>query len=170
MAGAIWSKLLVNCSVTTIGAIAGTTLREYIEWPEGRRLFDHTYAEALSVALASGARPEAMIVDPIPPAVGARHWPHRAKDVWLDRLVDGYGDLKPSMLQDFERGRPTEIDFINGYVVELGRRLGVPAPANAAIVDTVNAITGGRFRPAPQVVRRILASRRDWGGNMQQVS
>src|SRR5258706_10227999 len=41
--GAVWSKLLLNCSVTTIGAIAGLTMRAYIDRPEGRELFFRTY-------------------------------------------------------------------------------------------------------------------------------
>jgi 2-dehydropantoate 2-reductase len=75
---------------------------------------------------------------------------------WLEQVVDSYGDLKPSMLQDFERGRPTEVDFINGYVVDLGRRLGVPVPASAAIVQTVHAITEGRLVPNAAVLGRVL--------------
>src|SRR5262249_20670514 len=97
--GAVWSKLLLNCSATTIGALAARTMREYIGTPEGRELFDRAYDEALSVALASGARPERMIVDPMPPGPGEAH------EAWLRRIVEGYGDIKPSMLQDFERGR-----------------------------------------------------------------
>jgi hypothetical protein len=48
-------------SVTTLAAIAGRTMREYIDRPEGRELFYRTYDEALSVALASGVRPEKML-------------------------------------------------------------------------------------------------------------
>jgi 2-dehydropantoate 2-reductase len=51
--GAVWFKLLLNCSVTTLGAIAGRTMREYIDRPEGRELFYRTYDEALPVALAA---------------------------------------------------------------------------------------------------------------------
>ena len=50
--GAVWSKLLLNCSVTTLGAIAGRTLREYVATSEGRELFDRTYDESLSVGVA----------------------------------------------------------------------------------------------------------------------
>jgi hypothetical protein len=70
--GAVWSKLLLNCSVTTIGAIAGLTMREYIDRPGGRELFYRTYDEALSVAFASGIRPDKMLVDPIPPGWNGR--------------------------------------------------------------------------------------------------
>ncbi len=154
--GAVWSKLLLNCSVTTIGAIAGRPMREYITWPDGRELFDRTYDEALSVALASGARPERMIVDPVPPAWSGRSAAGEAHDAWLGRILEGYGDVKPSMLQDFERGRPTEIDFVNGYVVNLGRRLGVRTPANAAIVEAVRAITRREIVPEPALLGRVL--------------
>jgi 2-dehydropantoate 2-reductase len=152
--GAVWSKLLLNCSVTTIGAIAGQTMREYVSAGDGRELFNRTYDETLSVALTSGARPVRMIVDPIPPG------PHRltshVHDVWVGQVLDGYGDIKPSMLQDFERGRPTEIDYINGYVVQLGRKLGISTPMNARIVDTVHAITSGELTPDPALLGHIL--------------
>ena len=59
--GAVWSKLLLNCSVTTLGAVAGGTMRGYITSSEGREVFEQAYDEALPVALASGARPERMI-------------------------------------------------------------------------------------------------------------
>lgn len=154
--GAVWSKLLLNCSVTTIGAIAGRTMREYIAAPDGRELFDRAYDEALSVALAIGARPERMLVDPVPPGWSGRRLPGAAHDAWIGQILGAYGDLKPSMLQDFERGRTTEIDFINGYVADLGRASGVPTPANAAIVETVHAITRGQLVPAPTLLGRAL--------------
>ena len=70
--GAVWSKLLINCSVTTLGAIAGCTMREYLVWPEGRRLFGLAYDEALAVALAAGVRPRRMVVEPVPPGWAGR--------------------------------------------------------------------------------------------------
>lgn len=158
--GAVWSKLLLNCSVTTLGAVAGRIMREYIALPGGLEIFDRTYNEALSVALASGARPERMLVDPVPPDWNGRSVPGEAHAAWLDRILSSYGDLKPSMLQDFERGRPTEIDFINGYVVDLGQRFGVPIPANAAIVETVHAITRGEVAPDPSHLERIAQASR----------
>ena len=158
--GAVWSKLLLNCSVTTLGAIAARTMREYIASPDGRELFDRTYDEALTAALASGARPEKMLVEPIPPGWNGRSVPGEAHDAWLGRVLDGYGDVKPSMLQDFERGRRTEIDFVNGYVVKVGREVGVQTPANAAIVETVEAITRGQLTPGPALIGRILQASR----------
>jgi 2-dehydropantoate 2-reductase len=160
MRGAIWSKLLLNCSVTTIGAVAGQTMREYISLSAGRELFIRAYDEALSVALASGTQPERMIVDPIPPNWNGQSVPDEAYEAWLAQVLNGYGDLKPSMLQDFERGRTTEIDFINGYVVDLGRKFGVATPANAAIVKIVHAITRGQISPDPMLLGQVLQSSR----------
>jgi 2-dehydropantoate 2-reductase len=151
-------RRLLNCSVTTIGAIAGRTMREYIALSRGRRLFDLAYDEALTVALASGVHPQRMLVDPIPPGWSGHIVPGEAHDAWLRDILASYGDLKPSMLQDFERGRPTEIDFINGYVADVGRTMGIPTPANAAIVETVYAITRGELRPDPSLVGRTLGS------------
>lgn len=154
--GAVWSKLLLNCSVSTLGAIAGQTMSEYIGLPEARGLFHRVYAEGLRVALASGARPEPMLVDPVPPGWNGGIVQGEAHEAWLGRILQGYGAAKPSMLQDFERGRRTEIDFINGYVVDLGTQLGVPTPANAALVATVHAITEGRLAPDPALLGAIL--------------
>ncbi|MGA3133853.1 MAG: 2-dehydropantoate 2-reductase N-terminal domain-containing protein [Terracidiphilus sp.] len=49
MTGAIWSKLLINCSVTSIGALCSQTMRQYIKTKEGKKVFRRTYEEALSV-------------------------------------------------------------------------------------------------------------------------
>jgi len=152
--GAVWSKLLLNCSVTTLGAIAGRTMRDYIASEDGRELFDRTCDEALSVALASGTRPERMNVDPVPPNWSGRSVPSEAH-AWLCQILNSYADLKPSMLQDFERRRITEIDFINGYVVNLGRQFGVPTPANAAVVETVGTITCRKISPDLTLLGRI---------------
>lgn len=97
-----------------------------------------------------------MIVDPMPPDWNGRSVPSEAHDAWLCQILNSYGDVKPSMLQDFERGRITEIDFINGYVVNLGRQFGVPAPANAAVVETVRTITRRKIAPDPTLLGRIL--------------
>jgi 2-dehydropantoate 2-reductase len=150
-AGAIWSKLLLNCSVTTIGAVAGATMRDYITLPSGRELFDIVYDETLRVALEIGATPEPMIVDPIPPAGDARAG-------WVADIAQAYGGAKPSMLQDIERGRPTEIDFVNEYVVACGREAGVETPANAAIVAVIRAITHGELAPSPKLLDRLVRS------------
>ena len=154
--GAIWAKLLLNCSVTTIGAIAGRTMRQYMQSVAGREVFRRSYDEALSVALASGTRPERMIVEPIPPGWQGRSVPGPAYDRFIDQILASYGDLKPSMLQDFERGRRTEVDFINGYVAQLGRQIGTEVTMNASITDLVHRIEQGQSQPDPARLDDLL--------------
>jgi 2-dehydropantoate 2-reductase len=138
-------------------------MRAYIDRPEGRELFGRTYDEALSVALASGVRPAKMLVDPIPPGRNGRSISGEAYNLWLVEILNGYGDAKASMLQDFERGRTTEIDFINGYVVNTAWQFGVNTPVNTAIVETVHAITRGQSAPDPNHLARIPENSVDTG-------
>jgi 2-dehydropantoate 2-reductase len=154
--GAVWAKLLLNCSVTTIGAIAAQTMRRYIATAAGKEVFWRSYNEALSVALAAGTQPERMMVDPIPPGWSVAGAPGADYDVWIDQILAGYGDLKPSMLQDFERGRRTEIDFINGYVAQLGKQMGLPVAINAAITDLVHEIEQCQIQPGPARLEELL--------------
>ncbi|MFI4853968.1 MAG: ketopantoate reductase family protein [Phycisphaerales bacterium JB065] len=156
MPGAIWSKLLLNCSVTTIGAIAGCPMRGYITLPAGRALFDLVYDEALEVARAEGVEPTRMIVDPIP-ARSAADGSDDARSRWIDEILEAYGDLVPSMLQDFQRGKPTEIDFINGHVVDRGRQHSVATPANGALVEQAKRISSGEREPGVGLLREVLA-------------
>src|SRR5208283_4140896 len=147
--GAVWAKLLLNCSVTTIGAIAGRTMRQYMILPGGREVFRRAYDEALAVAFGMGIQTERMIVDPVPPGWIERSTTGKEYDGWIDQILGAYGDLKPSMLQDFERGRRTEIDFINSYVAQLGAGNALPVSMNAAITQMVHSIENGAVPPDP---------------------
>jgi 2-dehydropantoate 2-reductase len=154
--GAIWAKLLINCSVTTPGAVCAQTMRQYIMSDVGMQVFQRAYDEALGVAIATGIRPQRMIVEPIPPG-----WPqpgmHREDySAWVSQIVSAYGDIKPSMLQDFERKRLTEIDFINGHVTRLGATLGKPVQVNRALTEMVHSIEQGRIEPGPGRLRELL--------------
>jgi len=147
--GALWAKLLLNCSVTTIGAVAGRTMRQYMILPGGAEVFRRAYDEALAVAFGTGTLPEQMIGNPVPPGWKERSPTGKDYDGWIDQILGVYGDLKPSMLQDFERGRRTEIDFINGYVAQLGADNALPGSMNAAITQMVQSIENGAVHPNP---------------------
>ena len=159
--GAIWSKLLINCSVTTLGALCSQTMRQYMETEAGKKVFRRTYEEALSVALATGTRPERLAVDPIPPGLASNIAVEERYESWVEEIIAFYGDVKPSMLQDFERGRKTEVDFINGYVVTLGHASGVPVPMNATITDLVHQIERGVLQPTRDRMNDLAAQTAD---------
>jgi 2-dehydropantoate 2-reductase len=155
MIGAIWSKLLINCSVTTLGALCSQTMRQYMETAAGKKVFRRTYEETLSVALSTGTRLERLTVDPIPPGWSNNSGAGEDYDSWVKAVIDFYGDVKPSMLQDLERGRKTEIDFINGYVVALGHASGMLVPMNAAITELVHQIERGVLQPTRERMNEL---------------
>ncbi len=162
LTGAIWSKLLINCSVTTLGALCSQTMRQYMETEVGKKVFRRTYAEALSVALAIGTRLERLAVDPIPPGWPSNLGAEEHYKSWVEAVITFYGDVKPSMLQDLERGRKTEIDFINGYVATLGHASGVPVHMNATITDLVHQIERGVLQPTPDRMNELGDQTCEW--------
>lgn len=69
-----------------------------------------------------------------------------------------HGKLKSSSLQSLERGRKTEIDVLNGYVVEQARKIGVPAPLNESITRMIKEIEQGRRKLSPANMEELLAT------------
>jgi 2-dehydropantoate 2-reductase len=60
------------------------------------------------------------------------------------------------MAQDVHKGRPTEIDYMNGYVVAQGEARGVATPVSAAVVDMIHEIEKGARKPAPENIGHVL--------------
>ena len=122
----LWSKVLYNAPLNPLGAVLGLTYGELAEDPELRRVMDAIIDEAYGVARARG--------------VGLR-WASAAsfRREFYERLVPATAGHRSSMLQDIERGRPTEVDAINGRVCAYGRDVAVPTPLNAAVTRLVRA-------------------------------
>ncbi len=113
--GALWLKLILNCAYNAISAIAQKPYGENVKgdgiWDVMRDVVD----ECLAVAKADGV-----------------HVPADAHTA-ARKLVEGMPSQYSSTAQDLARGKPTEIDFLNGYVVRRGQELGVPTPANRVL-------------------------------------
>lgn len=113
--GALWLKLILNCAYNAISAIAQKPYGENVKgegiWDVMRDVVD----ECLAVAKADGV-----------------HVPADAHTA-TRKLVEGMPSQYSSTAQDLARGKPTEIDFLNGYVVRRGQELGVPTPANRVL-------------------------------------
>jgi 2-dehydropantoate 2-reductase len=124
--GALWMKLLLNCAYNAISAIAQ---QPYGENVKGEGIWDVMHEvvdECLAVAKADGVQ--------IP---GDPHGATR-------KLVESMPAQYSSTAQDLARGKPTEIDFLNGYVVRRGQALGVPTPANRVLWALVKLIEAKR--------------------------
>ena len=56
------------------------------------------------------------------------------------------------MAQDIQKGRRTEIDFLNGLIVARGKEVGTPTPTHERIVDVVRQVERGQLQPRPETV------------------
>jgi 2-dehydropantoate 2-reductase len=162
--GVLWSKLAINCVITTLGAVTGQLLGEMLRHAAIRRLGMAITSEVVDVAEALG-----ITLEP----VGGTLDIHR---LYLppDRRAEGFGldvigrhaimlavglkfrRLKSSMLQSLERGRRPEIDFMNGFVVERGQEKGVPTPVNEALAAIVREIEAGTRLISPENLKGLL--------------
>ena len=145
--GERYSKLIINACITTLGGVSGLLLGDMLARRPARELFIAVMREAMAVADAMGLKVE--------PGGGGKLDFYRflRGDGWLARFkrhatirVIGfkYRRLKSSTLQSLERRKPTEIDFLNGYIVAQGHEHGVPTPVNAALVRIVKEIEAGQ--------------------------
>lgn len=113
--GALWLKLVLNCAYNAISAIANKPYGPCVEGEGIRDVMRDVVDECLAVARAEGVELPAD--------------PHAA----TARLVESMPAQYSSTAQDLARGKPTEIDFLNGYVVRRGAELGIPTPANRVL-------------------------------------
>jgi 2-dehydropantoate 2-reductase len=115
--GPQWRKVIFNAATNPIGALTGLTHGRVCEQPALRSLVSRLVDEGKAVAAAQGIEldsdPEELIDYAARPEVAYNH--------------------KASMLQDVEAHRQTEVDYLNGGIVEFGRRYGVETPEHAAI-------------------------------------
>lgn len=146
MRGVLWSKLAINCTINSVGAIAGGTLGELLADRRVRQIFLRTYSEVVDTAEAQGVRLEPIAANPkllyVPP--GAGRVTLFSKDLLARMLGRKYRHARSSTLQSLERGRKTEVNFLNGYVVAAARKIGVSAPMNEALTRMIREIEGGK--------------------------
>ena len=64
---------------------------------------------------------------------------------------------RPSLLQDVMRGRRTEVQYLNGYVSEQGREVGVPTPFNDKVVELITSVPPGTLKPDPRNLDPLVA-------------
>jgi 2-dehydropantoate 2-reductase len=153
--GERWSKLSQNGMRNGVSALTNLTSPQCDLNTAVRRFSVQLGGEAVRVAQGlgfqlekiGGAKPElyAMAAGGNTDAMTEleEHMVKRAKD-------NPRGDeQRPSMAQDIRKGRRTEIDFMNGYIVEKGRMLGIPTPAHEKLVELVKKLERGEIEQSP---------------------
>jgi 2-dehydropantoate 2-reductase len=158
MRGVLWSKLAINCTITTLGALTGQTLGDMLDDERVRRLFLRVYSEVIDTAEAYGVRLERIAAPPklLYAAPDSNALVLFVKDLLVRLIGRRYRKLKSSMLQSLERGRKTEIDYLNAYVVKQAELKGLAAPANAALVKLIKEIERKARKIAPENIEALL--------------
>ncbi len=149
--GQVWSKLLVNSAFSGLGAVSGLLYREVVEDTEGREVSLALWREGYDVGMAQNLELEDVLGVPAESFVVRGPEDRGRADEALEVAMKQAGATKASMLQDLERGIKTEVDVINGGVVEKGREHGVETPLNSRVVELVHAMEKGERRPGRDV-------------------
>jgi 2-dehydropantoate 2-reductase len=138
---ALWSKLMVNVQVNALAGLTGFATDELAADPKLRRIALALAREAVSVALALEVSLDLELLDGEPSVYLESADDGAALEALEAGFVRRWSELsvKPSLLHDIERGRPTEIEALNGYVAKTGRGLGVSVAVNEAVVGLVRA-------------------------------
>jgi 2-dehydropantoate 2-reductase len=149
--GQVWSKLLVNSAFSGLGAVSGLLYREVVGDPDGREVALALWREGYDVGMAQDLELEEVLGVPAESLVVRGPDDRERADEALEVAMQQAGATKASMLQDLERGMQTEVDVINGAVVEKGREYGIETPLNARVVDLMHAMERDVRRPGPDV-------------------
>jgi 2-dehydropantoate 2-reductase len=113
---ALWTKLILNCAFNAVSALGDSPYGRMAESAPVRGVMETVVREAVQVARATGVSVDA-------DALVAATW----------KLAASMPGQYSSTAQDMQRGKPTEIDALNGYVAERGAALGVGAPVNRTL-------------------------------------
>ncbi len=122
--GELWAKLVLNCAFNAVSALGRSRYGRMLADAQVRALMRDAITECVAVAQADGVP----IAD-----VDAQYEAAM-------RLGEVMREASSSMAQDLARGRPTEIDSLNGYVARRGEALGVPTPVNGALATLVRLL------------------------------
>lgn len=120
--GALWDKLIINCAVNALSAIPQMAYGQLMQGPGVEQVMRDVVQECLLVAQAAGV---VLTADP---------W------AAVQRIAQTMPTQRSSTAQDLARGKRSEIDHLNGYVVQLGHTLGVPTPANRVLHTLVKLL------------------------------
>jgi 2-dehydropantoate 2-reductase len=122
--GELWTKLVWNCALNALSALGRVTYGEILASVDARQLLETTVYEVLAVAKASGVQP-AGLEDPKAALAGAY------------KVAESMAATRSSTAQDMMRGKKTEIDSLNGFIVRRGRELKIAVPVNHALFTLV---------------------------------
>jgi 2-dehydropantoate 2-reductase len=125
--GELWTKLILNGAYNAISALGRSNYGRLVAVPDVRHVMREAVAEIVALAHAKGVRLE--LADPMATVLA---------------LAGAMPEQMSSTAQDLARGRPTEIDHLNGYIMRESDALGLPVPVNRTLAALVKLAEGAR--------------------------
>ena len=140
--GVIWSKLAINCCINAIAGITGQSIGDMVKTRSGRDLFLATYREVIEVANELNISLVSIVTSPYKLYLqsDAKFLTYWLKNFYVKIMGRRYKNVKPSLLLDLERRRPTEIEYLNGFIVTQAKKIGVEVPYNTCLLTMVKTI------------------------------
>ena len=135
--GIRWNKVLQNSCFSGMSAALGCTFGDVLASPKAMECIAHIADEVIKVCHAQGFRMVEAFGEDFESLELKSNADVAGKMALYHRVWDPHAKLKASMLQDLEKGRKTEIAYINGIVSDKGRDFGVPTPFNDKVVELV---------------------------------
>jgi len=158
--GERWAKVIANSMHNGLAAVTGLTHIGIYGQREPRRVAIRLGGEAARVGRAIGYNVESVRDIPLTALESASRGDDAAlatveerMEGWTKRMTD---EGRPSTAQDVLKGRRTEIDYLNGYVCDQGKKTGVKTPYNDAVVARVRSLGVG-FKPDPKNLDPVIA-------------
>src|SRR4029453_12755536 len=156
--GERWSKLSVNCMANGLAGLSGLGSAEVRSTDGVRRVAIHLAAETIKVGRARGHEVEpiwGITAQRFVDASEGRAMAEVERD--MAETAKERAGARPSLLQDVMRWRRTEVQYLNGYVGEQGRHVGVPTPFNDKVVELITAVPPGTLKPDPKRLEPLVA-------------
>jgi 2-dehydropantoate 2-reductase len=153
--GVQWGKLLINLA-NALNALSDLPLREQLAKRPWRTLLADQMAEALAVMKAEGIKP--VSATPVWPVLAPHllRMPDILFELMLGQTMKIDREARSSMWEDLQRGRRTEIDYLQGVIVQLAERHGLRAPLSRRVVTLIkSAEAAGKRSPGltPEQIR-----------------
>lgn len=155
MAGVQWGKLLLNLN-NAMNALSNLPLRDQLAQRGWRTLWADQMAEALQVMRIAGIKPIAATPLPASWSPSILRLPDALFQLVARRMVKVDPKARSSMWQDLQRGRRTEIDYLQGAIIALAVKHGVAAPLSGRILSLIkDAEAAGKGTPGltPEQIR-----------------
>lgn len=152
--GARWSKLLINAAFSGLGTVVGGTFGDVAKNKKNRRVAQTILKECIDICEKANIK-----IEPIQGHDVAKLLNFKSPfKKWVSFQIipiamKKHFSIKPSMLQDIGKGKLTEVDAINGVVVEFGKKNNIPTPSNEMVVKLIHEIEAGKIEASEKNIQ-----------------